>query len=70
MSAVYSSFRDVSGIVTPGVAWVVLTVAPVEAVFAVMGVAMFVARAVAGRLHPDLGVAGADRMRGLEQRAI
>ena len=70
MSAVYSSFRDVSGIVTPGVAWVVLTFAPVEAVFAVMGVAMFVARAVAGRLHPDLGVAGADRMRGLEQRAI
>ena len=28
MAAVYSSFRDVSGILTPGVAWLVLLVAP------------------------------------------
>ncbi|MFE3836664.1 hypothetical protein [Pseudogemmobacter sonorensis] len=28
MSAVYSSFRDVSGIMTPGAAWLVLFVAP------------------------------------------
>ena len=67
MSAVYSSFRDVSGIVTPGVAWVVLHLAPVEAVFAVMGVGMFAAWAVAGRLHPDLGLPGAERMRGLAE---
>ena len=28
MSAVYASFRDVSGILTPGAAWAVLLVAP------------------------------------------
>ncbi len=64
MSAVYSSFRDVSGIVTPGVAWAVLHVAPVEAVFATCGLGMLLAWAVAGFLHPDLGVPGAERARG------
>lgn len=63
MSAVYSSFRDVSGIITPGLAWFVLHLFPVEAVFATMGVGMFVAWAVAGRLHPDLGVPGGRRVR-------
>jgi MFS family permease len=37
MAAVYSSFRDVSGIVTPGLAWAVLLVAPLSALFAAMG---------------------------------
>ena len=55
MSAVYSSFRDVSGIVTPGVAWVVLHVAPLPAIFATCGLGMLCAWAVAGRLHPRLG---------------
>ncbi len=55
MSAVYSSFRDVSGIMTPGVAWLVLLVAPTAAIFAVCGGAMAVMFAVAGRLHPRLG---------------
>jgi MFS transporter, ACDE family, multidrug resistance protein len=55
MSAVYSSFRDVSGILTPGVAWAVLFVAPVAAVFAVCGISHWAAWAVAGRLHPRLG---------------
>ena len=64
MSAVYSSFRDVSGIVTPGVAWAVLHVAPVEAVFATCGAGMLLAWAVAGFLHPDLGVPGRERVRG------
>jgi len=65
MSAVYSSFRDVSGIVTPGVAWAVLHVAPVEAVFATCGVGMLAAWLVAGFLHPDLGVPGRARVRGV-----
>ena len=55
MSAVYSTFRDVSGIVSPGVAWLVLLVAPVSTLFATAGIGMFAAWAVAGRLHPRLG---------------
>ena len=67
MSAVYSSFRDVSGIVTPGVAWMVLHIAPMEAVFATMAVGMFAAWVIAGFVHPDLGVPGAERERGLPE---
>ncbi len=55
MAAVYSSFRDVSGIFTPGAAWLVLLFSPVAGVFAACGVAMITAWAVAGRLHPRLG---------------
>jgi MFS family permease len=55
MAAVYSSFRDVSGILTPGVAWLVLLVAPVSGIFAAGGAAMLAAAAVAHRLHPRLG---------------
>ncbi|MEY4698089.1 MAG: hypothetical protein RIT14_2517 [Pseudomonadota bacterium] len=55
MSAVYSSFRDVSGIMTPGVAWLVLLVAPLQGIFAVAGAGLLGAYAVAGRLHPRLG---------------
>jgi MFS family permease len=63
MSAVYSTFRDVSGIVGPGVAWVVLQFSPVAGVFAAAGLALLGAWAVAGRLHPQLGVPGAQRVR-------
>ncbi len=38
MAAVYSSFRDVSGIFTPGAAWLVLLFSPVSGVFAACGV--------------------------------
>ena len=55
MAAVYSSFRDVSGIATPGVAWLVLLVAPVAGVFVAAGVGMGLASAIAARLHPRLG---------------
>jgi MFS family permease len=55
MSAVYSSFRDVSGILTPGAAWLVLLVAPLPGIFAAAGVGLAAAFAVAGRLHPRLG---------------
>ena len=55
MSAIYSSFRDVSGIATPGMAWLVLLIFPVSGIFAAGGVAMFIAFAIATRLHPRLG---------------
>ena len=55
MSAVYSSFRDVSSILTPGAAWLVLALAPTAAIFAVCGFGMAVAGTIAGRLHPRLG---------------
>ena len=55
MSAVYSSFRDVSGIVTPGVAWVVLLAAPLWGVFIACGAGLWAAWGIAGRLHPRLG---------------
>lgn len=57
MSAIYSSYRDVSGIVTPGLAWVVLATAPVAGVFALAGGALALAFGIAGRLHPRLGQA-------------
>jgi hypothetical protein len=63
MSAVYSSFRDVSGIVTPGLAWIVLQFTDVSAVFAACGVLMLCAWAVAGRLHPQLGLPASERAR-------
>lgn len=56
MSAVYSSFRDVSSIVTPGMAWLVLWVAPLPGIFIAAGVGLLASWAVAGRLHPRLGI--------------
>ena len=57
MSAVYSSFRDVSGILTPAMAWIVLVPfgAPLAAFFAVTGAGMLGAFGIASRLHPRLG---------------
>jgi hypothetical protein len=59
MSAIYASFRDVSGIVTPGVAWLVLLAAPLSMVFAVAGAGLLGCAHLAGRLHPRLGTARA-----------
>ncbi len=56
MAAVFSSFRDVSGIVTPGAAWLVLLVAPLSGIFAAAGLAFAGAFLIAGQLHPRLGV--------------
>ncbi|MFN3953685.1 MAG: MFS transporter [Pararhodobacter sp.] len=61
MAAVYSSFRDVSGIMTPGVGALVLWVAPVQAIFGVVGAGMLAMYLVAGKLHPMLGMAPAAR---------
>ena len=55
MSAVYSSFRDVSSIVTPGMAWAVLYVAPTAAIFAATAGLMGLAWGIASKLHPRLG---------------
>ena len=55
MSAVFSSFRDVSSIVTPGLAWAVLFVAPTAAIFAATAALMGAAWTITGRLHPRLG---------------
>ncbi len=56
MSAVYSSYRDVSGILTPGAAWLVLFVAPLPAIFVAIAAGLFASWAIAGRMHPRLGV--------------
>ncbi len=63
MSAVYSTFRDVANILTPGVVWLVLKLAPLSSIFAVGGMALLVAWWVAGRMHPQLGVPPAQRSR-------
>ncbi|MGI9406434.1 MAG: hypothetical protein ACR2O4_08695, partial [Hyphomicrobiaceae bacterium] len=55
MSAIYSSYRDVSGILTPGVAWLVLLAAPLPGLFAAAGAGLVGMWALAGRLHPRLG---------------
>ena len=55
MSAIYSSFRDVSSVVTPGMAWAVLAVAPTAAIFTASGALMGMAYLIAGKLHPRLG---------------
>jgi MFS transporter, ACDE family, multidrug resistance protein len=56
MSAVYSSFRDFSGIVSPALAWVVLQSSPVAGVFAMGGVCLLLGWVIAANLHPQLGL--------------
>ncbi|MEI6098550.1 MAG: MFS transporter [Alphaproteobacteria bacterium] len=63
MSAVYSSFRDVSSIVTPGMAWAVLYVAPTAAIFATTAGLMGLAWLIAGKLNPRLGTPRPSRAR-------
>ena len=57
MSAIYASFRDVSGIVTPGAAWLVLLVAPLPGIFALAGAGLLGCWHLARHLHPRLGAA-------------
>lgn len=57
MSAVYSSFRDISGIVTPGMAWLVLLISPISGIFIVAGASLLSAGFLAKKLHPRLGAA-------------
>lgn len=55
MSAIYSSFRDVSGVLTPGAAWLVLLAFPINGVFTAAGGACLLAWYMARHLHPRLG---------------
>ena len=55
MSAIYATYRDVSGILTPGAAWLVLLITPVSGVFAASGAALIVAWQMASYIHPRLG---------------
>lgn len=55
MSAIYASYRDVSSIMTPGVTWLVLLVAPLYGLFVATGFGLLIAGIIAGRLHPRLG---------------
>lgn len=55
MSAIYASYRDVSGIITPGVAWIILLAAPVSGVFVASGLGLVLTWGLAGKLHPRLG---------------
>ncbi|MFZ9039713.1 MAG: MFS transporter [Gammaproteobacteria bacterium] len=56
MAAIYSTYRDVSSVVTPGGASLVLLFAPLKGVFAVTATSLFVCALLAGRLHPRLGI--------------
>ena len=61
MAAIYSSFRDVSGILTPGAAYLVLLVFPLSGIFAASGAAFGLSWWLAGNLHPRLGTARPSR---------
>ncbi len=58
MSAVYASYRDVSGIATPGAAWLVLLVAPLSGVFAAAALGLLSAWVLANSLPARLGQPG------------
>jgi len=55
MSAVYSSFRDVSAIITPGASAVVLLMAPLATVFTFGGSLLLLSWGIAGKLNRRLG---------------
>lgn len=63
MSAVYSTFRDIAAVATPGLVWVVLLVAPLPVVFGAGGVLLLSAWWVSGFVHPNLGVPASQRQR-------
>lgn len=70
MSAIYSSFRDVSGILTPGGAWLVLLVWPVSGVFVAGSIPLFVAWSLGRQLHPRLGQARVSIERPVQQTSL
>lgn len=68
MSAVYSSFRDFSGILSPALAWLVLQFFNVSGVFAVGGLCLLLGWLIAAYLHPKLGVPAQLRLQALRSR--
>ncbi|MFT5259183.1 MAG: ACDE family multidrug resistance protein [Saprospiraceae bacterium] len=55
MSAVYSTYRDVSNVIGPGIARITLVFLPLSAVFAVFGAGLLATAFLAKTLHPRLG---------------
>lgn len=55
MSAVYSTYRDLSGVITPGVASLLLIIAPLHAMFGLTAISLFSCAYLATKLHPRLG---------------
>lgn len=55
MAAVYSTYRDVSGVLTPGTASLLLIVAPLHFMFGLTAVSLIGCAWLATKLHPRLG---------------
>jgi hypothetical protein len=55
MAAVYSTFRDVSAVVAPGFARVILIFTPLSGVFFAGGAVLLLCAGVAKTLHPRMG---------------
>ena len=55
MAAIYATFRDVSGVISPAMARAVLVFAPLPAVFGVCGLSLLACGLLARKLHPRLG---------------
>lgn len=55
MSAVYSTYRDVSGVITPGAASLLLIVAPLQMMFGLTAISLFACTYLSRKLHPRLG---------------
>ncbi|MBK8458141.1 MAG: hypothetical protein IPL47_14420 [Phyllobacteriaceae bacterium] len=63
-AAVYATFRDVSAVISPGFARIILAFGPLPAVFGACGAALIGCALLARRLHPRLGrkrAAGPDK---------
>jgi len=55
MSAVYSTYRDVSGVITPGTASLQLIFARLQLMFGLMAISLFSCTYLATKLHSRLG---------------
>lgn len=55
MSAVFTTYRDASGVIAPAIAWLTLAVAPFAAIFASTGLCLAACGLLGMRLHPRLG---------------
>jgi len=55
MAAVYSTYRDVSGVLTPGAASLLLIFAPLHFMFSLTAASLFSCAWLATKLHPRLG---------------
>ena len=55
MAAVYATYRDVSGVLTPGAASLLLIVAPLQYIFGLTAISLFGCAWLATRLHHRLG---------------